>query len=55
MGSKQINLSTEDTIVKAWYMAVKKTTLTQPLIFHSDRGIQYASHKFTSLIKVTMA
>lgn len=32
-------------------MAVKKTTLTQPIIFHSDRGIQYASHKFTSLIK----
>lgn len=45
------NLSTEDTIIKAWHMAVKKTTLTQPLIFHSDRGIQYASHKFTSLIK----
>lgn len=32
-------------------MAVKKATLTQHLIFHSDRGIQYASHKFTSLIK----
>ncbi len=45
------NLSTEDTIIKAWHMAAKKTTLPQPLIFHSDRGVQYASHKLSSLIK----
>lgn len=32
-------------------MAIKNTTLTQPLIFHSDRGIQYAGHRFTSIIK----
>lgn len=45
------NLTTENTIMKAWQMAIKKTTLTKPLIVHSDRGIQYASDKFTSLIK----
>ena len=32
-------------------MAIKNTTLTQPLIFHSDQGIQYASQRFTNLLK----
>jgi transposase InsO family protein len=45
------NLTTNNTIVKAWNMAIKNTTLTQPLIFHSDRGVQYASQKFSSIIK----
>ena len=44
-------LNTEDTVIKAWQMAIKNTTLTQPLIFHSDQGIQYASQKFTNLLK----
>ena len=44
------NLTTKDTIVKAWDMAIKNTELTQPLIFHSDRGVQYASQEFTALI-----
>ncbi|WBL24252.1 IS3 family transposase [Zunongwangia sp. HGR-M22] len=44
-------LNTEDTIIKAWQMAIKNTTLTQPLIFHSDQGIQYASQRFTNLLK----
>ena len=45
------NLTTEDTVIKAWLMAIKNTTLKQPLIFHSDQGIQYASHRFTNLLK----
>lgn len=45
------NLSTSDTIIPAWEMALAKTTITKELIFHSDRGVQYASDKFTSLIK----
>jgi len=45
------NLTTEDTINKAWNMAIRKTTLTKPLIFHSDRGVQYASYKFTNILK----
>lgn len=45
------NLTTEATIVKAWEMAAKNTVLEQPLIFHFDRGVQYASHKFTGILK----
>jgi len=45
------NLTTEDTIIKAWDMAVKNTTFIKPIIFHSDRGIQYASSVFTNRIK----
>jgi transposase InsO family protein len=44
------NLATKNTIVKAWEMAIKNNKLSKPLIFHSDRGIQYASQEFTSLI-----
>ena len=45
------NMSTEDTIIKAWNMALKSTNIIEPLIFHSDRGSQYASHKFVNIIK----
>ena len=45
------NLSTKDTILPAWNMAVKSTEITQTLIFHSDRGSQYASTKFSNIIK----
>ena len=31
-------LSTGDTIIPAWNMAVKANTITKELIFHSDRG-----------------
>ena len=45
------NLTTEDTIIKAWDMAIKSTTITEQLIFHSDRGSQYASYSFINIIK----
>lgn len=45
------DLTADNTIVRAWNMAIKNTTLLEPLVFHSDRGIQYASQKFTSIIK----
>lgn len=45
------NLTTSDTIVKAWDMAIKNQPINQELIFHSDRGIQYASYRFTNIIK----
>jgi len=32
-------------------MAIKNTALIEPLIFHSDRGVQYASKRFTTIIK----
>ena len=45
------NLSTQVTIMPAWNMAVKNNEITKELIFHSDRGTQYASYKFTSILK----
>ncbi len=32
-------------------MAAKSTVIAQELIFHSDRGSQYASDAFTDIIK----
>lgn len=40
-----------DTVVSAFKMAQKSTTNTQKLIFHSDRGIQYACHEFRSILE----
>ncbi len=45
------NLSTEATIIPAWKMAIKNNEITKELIFHSDRGTQYASYKFTNILK----
>ena len=44
-------LYTSQTIIPAWKMAVSKSEITQPLLFHSDRGIQYASKDFRKIIK----
>lgn len=40
------NMETGNTTVKALEMAVKNRPVTQELIFHSDRGIQYACSEF---------
>jgi len=45
------DLTTQNTIIPACKMAVKTTTLTEELIFHSDRGSQYASYSFTDILK----
>lgn len=45
------DLNTENTIIPAWNMAVDNNKIDQELIFHSDRGSQYASYKFMSVIK----
>lgn len=45
------NLSAEATIIPAWNMAIENNKITDELIFHSDRGSQYASYKFTNMIK----
>lgn len=39
-------MSTEETSLAAWKMAVKNRKVAKGLIFHSDRGVQYASNKF---------
>lgn len=45
------DLTTSNTIIPAWKMAVNQTTITKELIFHSDRGVQYASDVFTKFIR----
>jgi transposase InsO family protein len=44
-------MSTEETSLAAWKMAIKNRKIADGLIFHSDRGVQYASKKFANTIK----
>lgn len=41
------SLRAQDTVIPAWKAAVSHRPLTQPLLFHSDRGIQYACDAFS--------
>lgn len=45
------SLKAEATAIAAWLMAVGNRPPTEDLVFHSDRGIQYACCEFTSLLK----
>lgn len=44
------SLKAKETSVAAWEMAVLNRPIKQSLIFHSDRGIQYACPEFTNLL-----
>lgn len=44
-------LSTNTTIVPAWKMAVTNREIQEGLLFHSDRGSQYANKIFTSILQ----
>lgn len=44
-------MEAEVTSVAAWRMAVKNRPVTQSLLFHSDRGVQYACHQFRNQLK----
>lgn len=44
------SLKARGTAIAAWKMAVRQRPIDQPLIFHSDRGVQYACDEFTNLI-----
>jgi len=44
-------MSTEETSLAAWKMAVKNRKIIDGLIFHSDRGVQYASKKFANTVE----
>lgn len=44
-------ISTEQTSLAAWKMAVKSRKIVDRLIFHSDRGVQYANKKFVNTIE----
>jgi transposase InsO family protein len=43
-------LSAMETIIPAWFMAIRKRPVTHELIFHSDQGIQYACKEFTKIL-----
>jgi putative transposase len=40
----------KQTALGAWEMAVKNRNIEEGLIFHSDRGVQYASKKFVNIL-----
>lgn len=45
-------MTTQDTILAAWKMAIlNRSVIPNQLIFHSDRGVQYASYAFTNNLK----
>ncbi|PUV22498.1 DDE-type integrase/transposase/recombinase [Sphingobacterium sp. DR205] len=43
-------MKTEETSLAAWKMAIKNHKLSPGLIFHSDRGTQYACEKFSNML-----
>ena len=43
------DMTTENTVMKAWCSAREQRDLSDGFIFHSDRGVQYASNKMTNL------
>ena len=49
--SMDSSMTVTSTIVAAWKMAIRNRPLDGELIFHSDRGIQYASHEFRRCLK----
>ena len=44
------DMSTQNTVYKAWLEARKHRNITNNHIFHSDRGVQYASHKMANIL-----
>ena len=39
-------MKAEDTSIAAWKMALKRRRVREPLLFHTDRGVQYACNEF---------
>lgn len=44
------SLTTSDTVIPAWKMAIINRPISEQLIFHSDRGVQYSCNEFASLL-----
>jgi len=44
-------MSAGETVIPAWIMATRNRPITHKLIFHSDRGVQYACNEFTQILK----
>ena len=45
------DMTAENTVIKAWNAAVDNRPIKRKLIFHSDRGSQYASTTFRNILK----
>ena len=43
------DMTTRNTVMKAWLLAGKNRKISNKFIFHSDRGVQYASNQMTKL------
>jgi putative transposase len=48
--SLSTDMTAQNTSIAAWKMAIKNRPPSEKLIFHSDRGIQYACYDFTTLL-----
>lgn len=46
------NMTYEDTVKKAWAMAKMNRKIAPGMIFHSDRGVQYATDEFRQELEV---
>ncbi len=44
-------MSTNETTLASWKMAIKNRNIETGLIFHSDRGVQYANNKFANVLE----
>lgn len=44
------DMSTENTVYKTWIKARKQREITSDHVFHSDRGVQYASSQMTNIL-----
>ena len=45
------DMTKEQTVIKAFNMAKKNRQIVKGMIFHSDRGAQYASNDFVEMLK----
>jgi len=45
------DMTVENTVYKAWARARKNRAISDDFIFHSDRGVQYAAGKMTTIFK----
>ena len=46
-------LTANQTVIPAWEAACQRRPVAQKLIFHSDRGVQYACKQFTETLKAS--
>ena len=47
-------MTAQETVIPAWRMACQNRPIMDELIFHSDRGIQYACKAFRNLLKSSL-